>query len=114
MARTAGDLTLLDSIIRNNDYNTTGNGAVTTAVPCAVNVNTSLSLEGVRLGLPSTLGWVPSATYVGISGEVSIHHTTMPVQGCTLTMPVVSACTGVKPTVYTQYIVCIWVNSIHL
>ena len=83
MARTAGDLNLLDSIIRNSDFNTTGNGAVATAVPCAVDVDTSMSLEGVRLGLPSTLGWVPSATYVGISGEVSKHHSTMPVQGCT-------------------------------
>ena len=72
MARTAGDVVLLDSIIRNNDFNTTGNGAVATAVPCAVDVNTSMSLQGVRLGLPSTLGWVPSATYAGISGEVSI------------------------------------------
>ena len=72
MARTAGDVILLDGIIRNNDFNTTGNGAVATAVPCAVEVNTSLSLRGVRLGLPSTLGWVPSATYDGISGEVGM------------------------------------------
>ena len=72
MARTAGDVILLDSIIRNNDFNSTGNGAVATAVPCAADVNTSLDLQGVRLGLPSTLGWVPSATYDGISGEVSI------------------------------------------
>lgn len=71
MARTAGDVILLDSIIRNNDFNSTGNGAVAAAVPCAVNVNSSLSLRGVRLGLPSTLGWVPSATYAGISGEIA-------------------------------------------
>ena len=72
MARTAGDVVLLDSIVRNNGFNTTGNGAVATAVPCAVTVNSSLSLRGLRLGLPSTLGWVPSDTYDGISGEVSI------------------------------------------
>ena len=70
MARTAGDLVLLDSIIRNSAANTTGNGAVANALSCSVKVNTSMSLAGVRLGLPSTEGWVPSATYDGISGEV--------------------------------------------
>ncbi len=71
MARTAGDLVLLDSIVRNSAAKTTGNGAVASALSCAVNVNSSMSLKGVRLGLPSTEGWVPSATYDGISGEVS-------------------------------------------
>ena len=70
MARSAGDVVLLDSIVRNKGFNSTGNGAVATAVPCAVSVNTSLSLRGLRLGLPSTLGWVPSDSYDGISGEV--------------------------------------------
>ena len=74
MARTAGDVVFLDSIIRNSGFNTTGNGAVPTALPCAVNVNTSLDLRGVRFGLPSTFGWVPSDTYDGISGEVSSCH----------------------------------------
>lgn len=71
MARTAGDVVLLDSIIRNSGFNATANGAVPTPVSCAVDVNTSLSLRGLRLGLPSTFGWVPSDTYAGISGEVS-------------------------------------------
>ena len=71
MARTAGDLVLLDSIVRNSAAKTTGNGAVASALSCTVNVNSSMSLKGVRLGLPSTEGWVPSATYDGISGEVS-------------------------------------------
>lgn len=71
MARTAGDLVLLDSIVRNSAAKTTGNGAVASALSCAVSVNSSMSLNGVRLGLPSTEGWVPSATYDGISGEVS-------------------------------------------
>ncbi len=71
MARTAGDLVLLDSIVRNSAAKTTGNGAVASALSCAVNVNSSMSLKGVRLGLPSTEGWVPSATYDGISGEAS-------------------------------------------
>lgn len=70
MARTAGDLVLLDSIVRNSVAKTTGNGAVASALSCTVNVNSSMSLKGVRLGLPSTEGWVPSATYDGISGEV--------------------------------------------
>ncbi|DBB14631.1 TPA: hypothetical protein ACH3X3_004893 [Trebouxia sp. C0006] len=72
MARTAGDLVLLDSIVRNSAAKTTGNGAVASALSCAVNVNSSMSLKGVRLGLPSTEGWVPSATYDGISGEVAV------------------------------------------
>ncbi|DBA92431.1 TPA: hypothetical protein ACH3X1_002668 [Trebouxia sp. C0004] len=72
MARTAADLVLLDSIVRNSAGNTTGNGAVASALSCGVNVNSSMSLKGVRLGLPSTEGWVPSATYDGISGEVAV------------------------------------------
>lgn len=71
IARTAGDLVLLDSVVRNSAAKTTGNGAVASAMSCAVNVNSSMSLKGVRLGLPSTEGWVSSATYSGISGEVS-------------------------------------------
>ena len=70
MARTAGDLVLLDSVIRNSAANTTGNGAVASPLSCAVDVNSSMSLRGVRLGLPSTEGWVPSDSYDGISGEV--------------------------------------------
>ena len=70
MARTAGDLVLLDSIVRNSSANTTGTGAVATPLSCAVDVNRSMSLQGVRLGLPSTEGWVASGSYVGISGEV--------------------------------------------
>ena len=70
MARTAGDLVLLDSVIRNSGANTTGTGAVTTPLSCAVDVDRNMSLRGVRLGLPSTEGWVPSDSYDGISGEV--------------------------------------------
>ena len=70
MARTAGDLALLDSVIRNSAANTTGNGAIASPVSCSVKVNSSMSLKGGRLGLPSTEGWVPSASYAGISGEV--------------------------------------------
>lgn len=70
MARSAADLVLLDSIVRNSEANTTGTGAVATPLSCAVNVNRNMSLKGVRLGLPSTEGWVPSDTYDGISGEV--------------------------------------------
>ena len=74
MARTAGDLVLLDSIIRNSAANTTGKGAVATPLSCAVNVSSNMSLQGVRLGLPSTEGWVPSGSYDGISGEVMPPH----------------------------------------
>ena len=66
MGRNAPDLILLDSIIRSNNYSTTGFGSVPTPVSCAVEIDPNFSLAGVRLGLPSTLGWqVP-----GISGEV--------------------------------------------
>ena len=68
MARTADDLILLDSIIRNSPANSTGNGAVYPAVQCAAPMNDSMtSLKGVRFGLPSTFGWVTA----GISQEVS-------------------------------------------
>ena len=69
MARTAGDL-VLDSVVRNSGANTTGTGAVATPLSCAVDVDRNMSLRGVRLGLPSTEGWVPSDSYDGISGEV--------------------------------------------
>ena len=57
---------LLDSIIRNSGANTTGNGAVSEPISCAVDVNASLSLAGVRIGLPSTFAWQTP----GISAEV--------------------------------------------
>ena len=66
MARTAEDLILLDSIVRDSSAETTGNGAVAEPVACAAPVNESLTLSGVRLGLPSTFGWVTD----GISLEV--------------------------------------------
>lgn len=67
LARTADDLQLLDSVIRNSAASTTGHGALATNVSCAAPRNSSLnSLRGVRLGLPSTFGWVTS----GISEEV--------------------------------------------
>ena len=66
MARTAEDLLLLDSIVRDSSAETTGNGAVMDPVSCAAPVNESISLAGLRLGLPSTFGWVTD----GISSEV--------------------------------------------
>ena len=66
IARTAQDLVLLDSIIRNHNATTTGNGAVAEPLPCAVAVNASMGLRGVRLGLPSTFAWQTP----GISLEV--------------------------------------------
>ena len=66
MARTAEDLVLLDSVIRNNQGTTTANGAWDNPINCAVDVNRDLNLQGVRIGLPSTFGWVQP----GISAEV--------------------------------------------
>ena len=67
MARTAQDLILLDSVIRSSNYSTTGFGSVPNPVSCAVSIDPDFSLEGVRLGLPSTLAW----TSPGISAEVN-------------------------------------------
>lgn len=69
MARTADDLILLDSIIRDSDASTTGNGAVSSPVTCAAPISSNFtSLEGVRLGLPSTFGFVTAS----ISDEVRL------------------------------------------
>lgn len=57
---------LLDSIVRNSSANTTGNGAVRAPVSCAVEIDSSMTLEGVRIGLPSTFAWQTP----GISEEV--------------------------------------------
>ena len=77
MARTADDLILLDGIIRNSGANSTGNGAVYPAVQCAAPINASMSLKGVRLGLPSTFGWQTA----GISQEVQTRRYRVRVQG---------------------------------
>ena len=65
MARTARDLILLDSIVRKPNCTTDAKGAISAPVPCDVEVEMDLNLTGVRLGLPSTLGWNN-----GISSEV--------------------------------------------
>ena len=56
MGRTAEDLVMLDSIVRTPNITTTGVGILPTPVSCNVNVNRNLSLAGLRIGLPSTLG----------------------------------------------------------
>lgn len=66
MARTARDLILLDSIVRKPNCTTDAKGAIETPVSCDVDVDLSFNLSGVRLGLPSTLGWNN-----GISSEVN-------------------------------------------
>lgn len=65
MARTARDLILLDSIVRKPNCTTTAKGAIPSPVDCDVDVDLNFNLTGVRLGLPSTLGWNN-----GISSEV--------------------------------------------
>lgn len=56
MGRTAEDLIMLDSIVRTKNYSSSGEGMLPGTVPCDVNVNTNLSLAGLRIGLPSTFG----------------------------------------------------------
>ncbi len=64
MARDIEDLILLDSIVRMPNMTTTGHGMIQDAVSCAAPI-TNISLNGTRIGLPSTFGWVS-----GMSGEV--------------------------------------------
>ena len=47
---------MLDSIVRTKNYSSSAEGMLPTTVPCDVNVNTNLSLAGLRIGLPSTFG----------------------------------------------------------
>ena len=56
-ARTGQDLFLLDSIVRQADAATTSFGSVANNVSCATDANSIPSLQGVRLGLPSSFGW---------------------------------------------------------
>ena len=56
MGRTAEDLIMLDSIVRTKNYSSSGEGMLPGTVSCDVNVNTNLSLAGLRIGLPSNFG----------------------------------------------------------
>ena len=47
---------MLDSIVRTKNYSSSGEGMLPGTVPCDVNVNTNLSLAGLRIGLPSNFG----------------------------------------------------------
>ncbi len=64
MAREIDDLILLDSIVRMPNITTTGHGMIPQPVSCAAPI-TNINLNGTRIGLPSTFGWV-----TGMSGEV--------------------------------------------
>ncbi|DBA75672.1 TPA: hypothetical protein ACH3X2_009037 [Trebouxia sp. C0005] len=64
MAREIDDLILLDSIVRMPNITTTGHGMIPQPVSCAAPI-TNISLNGTRIGLPSTFGWV-----TGLSGEI--------------------------------------------
>lgn len=64
MARDIDDLILLDSIVRMSSSTTTAHGMIAQPVSCAAPI-TNISLNGTRIGLPSTFGWV-----TGLSGEV--------------------------------------------
>lgn len=71
MGRTAEDLIMLDSIVRTKNYSSSGEGMLPGTVPCDVNVNTNLSLAGLRIGLPSTFGWVTPGIDASISAIVN-------------------------------------------
>lgn len=61
------DLILLDSFMRTPNYMTDELGALTVPVQCNAPVDRALSLQGLRIGLPSEFGWINP----GLSGEVS-------------------------------------------
>ena len=63
-ARTIDDLILVDSVVRQPGKTTTAHGMVPQPVSCAAPI-TNVSLNGTRIGLPSTFGWE-----TGLSGEV--------------------------------------------
>ena len=62
------DLVLLDSIIRTPNDMTDELGGLQVPVSCNVEVDRSMNLTGLRLGLPSNFGWVNP----GLSGEVPL------------------------------------------
>ena len=64
-ARTIDDLILLDSIVRQPNMMTTAHGMISEAVSCDAPI-TNITLNGTRIGLPSTFGWK-----TGLSGEVT-------------------------------------------
>ncbi|KAL0026963.1 hypothetical protein WJX79_003281 [Trebouxia sp. C0005] len=64
--RTMEDLVLLDSFMRTSSATTDELGALSQPVSCAVDVDTSFNLSGLRLGMPSNFGWVNP----GLSGEI--------------------------------------------
>ncbi len=61
------DLVLLDSFMRTSNATTDELGALSQPVSCAVDVDRSMNLSGLRLGMPSNFGWVNP----GLSGEVT-------------------------------------------
>lgn len=65
--RTMDDLVLLDSFMRTPNASTDELGALPAPVQCSAEVDRSMNLTGLRLGLPSNFGWVTP----GLSGEVS-------------------------------------------
>ena len=62
------DLVLLDSFMRTPNATTDELGALPAPVQCNADVDQSMNLTGLRLGLPSNFGWVNP----GLSGEVSL------------------------------------------
>lgn len=60
------DLVLLDSFMRTPNATTDELGALPAPVQCNADVDRSMNLTGLRLGLPSNFGWVNP----GLSGEV--------------------------------------------
>ena len=65
--RTMEDLVLLDSFMRTSNASTDELGLLPSPVSCAVDVDRSMNLSGIRVGLPSHFGWVDP----GLSGEVT-------------------------------------------
>ena len=75
MGRTMSDLVLLDSVLRSSNMTSTTVGALPDPVSCAARVEPNITLQGLRLGLPSNFGWVNP----GLSSQVHtrVFHTVL-------------------------------------
>lgn len=91
--RTMEDLVLLDSVIRTQNATTDELGGLPVPVSCAANIDRSMNLTGLKLGLPSNFGWISP----GLSGEVSTlpHLLHLPSPPSPFPSPTIFACSVV-------------------
>ncbi|KAL0036071.1 hypothetical protein WJX79_001223 [Trebouxia sp. C0005] len=67
MGRTMTDLITLDSILRSSNMTSTAVGSIPDPVACNAFIDPNITLNGLRLGLPSNFGWVNP----GLSSQIT-------------------------------------------